>query len=1423
MVKAPRLPVGMDIVGDKEIQAALQHLKTTAVSAFDGITRSAAGTNQALDAQARNYRRQRDQLNSMVKEQRRLNALVAGAYTRRAIDGAVNYLDLNREIAGSLQLVSEGENRALLTRRKLNQLAKETRSELAVTAKLYSRIGLADADLAAQEDRLLRITGLISKLTRLSPSTAVSRTAGLQQLGQGFESGLLAGDELKSVRENLPAVARALSIGMFGEIDIGRLREAGAAGEITFERMIEAIEKTGAATDEAFKTLPVKLREALSQINNALTTEIDQFDRVTGFSDDLAKGLLVVAENMDGTLEPAAQLLAALLAFSAANLVIGKVVQGTASLGGAIKAAQADAFSARARIAAEGAALAAAEAKLKRFWPLGDSTQLDAVRKQQREVEALRTSYAKLVVEQGRATSVSRNFGASVLGFFGGVSGILTTLPSLAIAAVTAFSLFDDQLTGSTDRLDKFLEKLKVGLEDLNALSTNELKEAQASGVIDLEAANRNVDQASSPLISGLRVLLSAARPRLKNAFYRTGDNQYLAIIEEIKSLIADLEAGNVAGESLFVRLNSIFDGAPFLSKFKKLNNFGDQIQTLKEALAEVERLEQAKAAVDTALDDRAKEGGTTLTRAELRARAERKADNKKDADAVAKKVDALRDQNTINQMILSGKREEAEIERVILAAKRSAKRADDLDVSALRDELQIQQDIAAALENQKKQSREKTRFNQSLDSAKEEAQITDLILAGRQEDADLLREKFMLQRQFPGLSEEELSPLQEALVANRARAESLKDQNKERREAIKQEEELANQREGLQAAVDVARQEAEINKLLLEGRQEDADLLRQKFDLQKRFPNLASDELATLVKQLKLTKDQTLQLQKQTRERQEQRQRAEELSRTIFDAITDRGQGLEDAVEQIFMRGASNGLSEALETAKFNPIQGIEGLFGSLFDSDPAKDGIQGSFSGVLGALSGDGNAFDGILKSINSFGAELGFATEGLGSLTQVVGDIGANAVFVGQVAGMFGLDQTGASIASAVGQAAGTYLGGEIGGVIGQILGGLAGGLAFGDGKDPTAGTTIGVGANGALEVISDRTRGSIDQEASGNLASAVLQALNDIVSATGGTLAEGALIGEIGQFKDRFFFDPTADGSDGIFGKPNKDPDTQLFDSADAAVRAAIVNFISSGMIEGLTPQSIERLSNITSTTLETTLNDVAAFENLRRSIEEGILDLENPLVATLERIADEMREAEALYGRQGADFLDAQRYFMDQQQAAIDAYREEQIGSLLDLRSDLLSGSAAGLSPIETLEEQRANLADLTSRLDAGETLDATEVEQVLSDFVDASSAVNARTGTFFADRDQAVALLDRVVDAADARIETAVADSMITLVSISEDQTRLQEDQNDILSEILNAIQAGNGLSTVGIAGISGGGLSRSGGSFSTSGDFEVA
>jgi len=168
----------------------------------------------------------------------------------------------------------------------------------------FTRFAVANTVMRRTQSELVAMTDAVLKFGLIAGSSTQEAAAGLQQLGQGLASNRLQGDELRSVLENLPLLAVALSDQL--GISIGDLRDWGSQGKLTGEVVSGALIRAKEVADELYEDLPDTTTRAIARMQNEWGRFIAELQRgngnaFVGFFNDIAAGLAtlrkVVSEN----------------------------------------------------------------------------------------------------------------------------------------------------------------------------------------------------------------------------------------------------------------------------------------------------------------------------------------------------------------------------------------------------------------------------------------------------------------------------------------------------------------------------------------------------------------------------------------------------------------------------------------------------------------------------------------------------------------------------------------------------------------------------------------------------------------------------------------------------------------------------------------------------------------------------------------------------------------------------------------------------------------------------------------------------------------------------------------------------------------------------------------------------------------------
>ena len=176
-------------------------------------------------------------------------------------------------------------------------IAKRTGQELGGAAEVYQRLAANKKELVLSDKELLQITETINKSIVVGGSTAQGASAALTQFGQAMASGVLRGEEFNSMMEQAPGLARALADGL--GVGVGQLRNMAENGELTAERVTQALLKAGVNVDAQFKKMDLTIAQSATNFKTSLTEFIGKSNEASGAAKVLSGAIQFAAEHVD--------------------------------------------------------------------------------------------------------------------------------------------------------------------------------------------------------------------------------------------------------------------------------------------------------------------------------------------------------------------------------------------------------------------------------------------------------------------------------------------------------------------------------------------------------------------------------------------------------------------------------------------------------------------------------------------------------------------------------------------------------------------------------------------------------------------------------------------------------------------------------------------------------------------------------------------------------------------------------------------------------------------------------------------------------------------------------------------------------------------------------------------------------------------
>lgn len=221
-------------------------------------------------------------------------AAAAGVISVRSF---VQAADAVTQLQNNLKLAAGGAVEAQAAYTALFEIAQRSRVSFTELGGTFASVSRAAGELGLSQRQLLSLTEAIGNAVTISGSSAQASSAALVQLSQGLASGVLRGEELNSIMEQTPRLARAIADGL--GVPIGKLREMGQEGELTAQRVISALQSQSKVLSGEVRDSVTTLGQAFTQLGNSATVLVGEFDRVSGVTSFMATEIQGASKALD--------------------------------------------------------------------------------------------------------------------------------------------------------------------------------------------------------------------------------------------------------------------------------------------------------------------------------------------------------------------------------------------------------------------------------------------------------------------------------------------------------------------------------------------------------------------------------------------------------------------------------------------------------------------------------------------------------------------------------------------------------------------------------------------------------------------------------------------------------------------------------------------------------------------------------------------------------------------------------------------------------------------------------------------------------------------------------------------------------------------------------------------------------------------
>lgn len=333
------------------------------------------GANAEIQEMADGYRRAAEQEENLNRGLRtggsladgmlgKVKALVATLAAGAGLNKLIGLSDQMTSTTARLSFLVDDGGSVDELEAKIMASAQRSRAAYLDTASAIASMGANAGAAFSSNDELIAFMEQVNRQFTIGGASAQGQAAAMLQLTQAMAAGALRGEELNSILENAPGIARAIE--QYMGIAEGSIKQYAQEGQVTAEVVKNALFSVADETNAKFESMPMTWAQIWTNMQNRALQTLDpvlnklnklanseQFSTVVDGALNalatitaLASGILDVFVNIGSAvvdnwsvIEPIAWgLVAALVAYNAVALIT-QAINGAVALSAGVKAA----------------------------------------------------------------------------------------------------------------------------------------------------------------------------------------------------------------------------------------------------------------------------------------------------------------------------------------------------------------------------------------------------------------------------------------------------------------------------------------------------------------------------------------------------------------------------------------------------------------------------------------------------------------------------------------------------------------------------------------------------------------------------------------------------------------------------------------------------------------------------------------------------------------------------------------------------------------------------------------------------------------------------------------------------------------------------------------------------------------------------
>lgn len=227
----------------------------------------------------------------------KIGTLLAGFASVSFAKSMLDTADAMQSINSQVRQVVSSESEYLAVQRQLLDVANNTRASLESTSSLYVSTSHALKDYGYTQQEILQFTEATNNAMTIGGVGAQQQAAALMQLSQALGSGVLQGDEFKSIAEAAPILLDTIAEYM-GK-SRAEIKKLGSEGQLTADVIFKAISGASEKFGEQAAKMPMTMGQALTVFSNNWQSMVSKLLNDSGAMSGIASIIKLIADNLN--------------------------------------------------------------------------------------------------------------------------------------------------------------------------------------------------------------------------------------------------------------------------------------------------------------------------------------------------------------------------------------------------------------------------------------------------------------------------------------------------------------------------------------------------------------------------------------------------------------------------------------------------------------------------------------------------------------------------------------------------------------------------------------------------------------------------------------------------------------------------------------------------------------------------------------------------------------------------------------------------------------------------------------------------------------------------------------------------------------------------------------------------------------------